>query len=133
MASPVPVFEARSLTKVYYMGEVAVHALRGVDLDLFQSESVVILEPSGRGKSMLLNLLGGLDVPTSGTVRYRDHDLTAADERGLTQYRRRWLFTIGFLKLTFFWKGAVGILLWPVCLGSALRPLLDAIAKRGSP
>jgi hypothetical protein len=44
-----------------------------------------------------------------------------------------WLFTIGFLKLTFFWKGATGILLWPVYLGSALSPLLDAIAKRGSP
>jgi putative ABC transport system ATP-binding protein len=88
MASPVPVFEARSLTKVYHMGEVAVHALRGVDLDLFQSEFVVILGPSGSGKSTLLNILGGLDVPTSGTVRYRDHDLTAADERGLTLYRR---------------------------------------------
>jgi putative ABC transport system ATP-binding protein len=70
------------------MGEVDVHALRGVDLDLFQSEFVVILGPSGSGKSTLLNILGGLDVPTSGTVRYRDHDLTAADERGLTLYRR---------------------------------------------
>lgn len=44
-----------------------------------------------------------------------------------------WLFTIGFLKLTFFWKGATGILLWPVYLGSALSPLLDAVATRGSP
>src|SRR5688500_2113673 len=88
MDSPVPVFEARSLTKVYHMGEVAVHALRGVDLDLFQSEFVVILGPSGSGKSTLLNILGGLDVPTAGTVHYRDHDLTAANERGLTLYRR---------------------------------------------
>ena len=47
MASPVPVFEARSLTKVYHMGEVDVHALRGVDLDLFQSEFIVIPGPSG--------------------------------------------------------------------------------------
>ena len=44
-----------------------------------------------------------------------------------------WLFTIGFLNLTFFWKGVTGILLWPVYLGSALSPLLDTIAKRGSP
>jgi len=44
-----------------------------------------------------------------------------------------WLFTIGFLQLTFFWKGAFGILLWPVYLGSALSPLLQSIAKRGSP
>ena len=44
-----------------------------------------------------------------------------------------WLFTIGFLKLTIFWKGAAGVLLWPVYLGSALSPLVDAIAKRASP
>ena len=88
MAPAVPVFEARGLTKTYHMGEVEVHALRGVDLDLLASEFVVILGPSGSGKSTLLNILGGLDVPTSGNVRYRDHDLTAADERGLTLYRR---------------------------------------------
>ena len=82
VAAHLPVFEARDLTKVYRMGEVEVHALRGVDLDLYESEFVVILGPSGSGKSTLLNILGGLDVPTSGTVRYRDHDLTAADERG---------------------------------------------------
>src|SRR5262245_65571677 len=91
MAPPVPLFEARGLTKVYHMGEVDVHALRGVDLDLFQSEFVVILGPSGSGKSTLLNILGGLDVPSSGTVRYRDHDLSNADERDLTMYRREHL------------------------------------------
>src|SRR5512147_2466439 len=83
-----PVFQASGITKVYHMGEVDVHALRGVDLDLYESEFVVILGPSGSGKSTLLNILGGLDVPSSGTVRYRDHNLTAADEHGLTQYRR---------------------------------------------
>ena len=82
------VFEARGLTKVYRMGEVEVQALRGVDLDLHQSEFVVILGPSGSGKSTLLNVLGGLDTPTAGTVRYRDHILTDADERQLTLYRR---------------------------------------------
>jgi putative ABC transport system ATP-binding protein len=85
---PSPVFEARGLTKIYHMGEVQVQALRGVDLDLFQSEFVVILGPSGSGKSTLLNILGGLDVPSAGTVRYRHHTLTAAEERELTQYRR---------------------------------------------
>jgi putative ABC transport system ATP-binding protein len=82
------VFEARGLTKVYHMGEVEVQALRGVDLDLYESEFVVVLGPSGSGKSTLLNILGGLDVPSSGTVRYRDHNLTAAGEHALTQYRR---------------------------------------------
>ena len=82
------VFVARGLTKVYRMGEVEVHALRGVDLDLYAGEFVVLLGPSGSGKSTLLNILGGLDVPTAGSVSYRDHDLTAAGEAALTRYRR---------------------------------------------
>jgi putative ABC transport system ATP-binding protein len=82
------VFVARGLTKVYHMGEVEVHALQGVDLELYAGEFVVLLGPSGSGKSTLLNILGGLDVPTTGTVRYRDHDLTASDEAALTRYRR---------------------------------------------
>jgi putative ABC transport system ATP-binding protein len=82
------VFHARGLTKTYLMGEVQVHALQGVDLDLFEGEFVVILGPSGSGKSTLLNILGGLDAPTSGVVHFRDHDLVAADDRALTRYRR---------------------------------------------
>jgi len=76
------------------MGDVEVHALRAVDLDLARGEFVVILGPSGSGKSTLLNILGGLDPPTSGEVRFLDHDLTAADERELTRYRRE---HIGFV------------------------------------
>lgn len=83
-----PVFQARELTKIYRMGEVEVHALRSVDLDLYEGELVVLLGASGSGKSTLLNILGGLDVPTSGTVRYRSHDLTNDDDRALTSYRR---------------------------------------------
>jgi putative ABC transport system ATP-binding protein len=83
-----PVFAARGLTKVYRMGEVEVHALRGADLDLYAGEFVVLLGPSGSGKSTLLNILGGLDVPTSGTVRYLDQDLTTSGEAALTRYRR---------------------------------------------
>jgi putative ABC transport system ATP-binding protein len=82
------VFQARGITKVYRMGEVEVHALRGVDLELERSEFVVLLGPSGSGKSTLLNILGGLDVPTAGSVSYHDHDLTRADEAELTRYRR---------------------------------------------
>jgi putative ABC transport system ATP-binding protein len=82
------VFRARGLAKVYRMGEVAVHALRAVDLDLYRGELVVILGPSGSGKSTLLNILGGLDVPTSGTVHFFEHDLTAAHDRDLTRFRR---------------------------------------------
>jgi putative ABC transport system ATP-binding protein len=82
------VFEARAITKVYHMGEVDVHALRGVDLDLFRGEFVVLLGPSGSGKSTLLNILGGLDVPTGGTVRYVNQELTRFDDVALTRYRR---------------------------------------------
>jgi len=95
MANPLPfdsgarpVFEARAVTKIYHMGEVEVRALRDVDLDIFAGELLVLLGASGSGKSTLLNILGGLDVPTSGRVRYQDHDLTAATEKGLTRYRR---------------------------------------------
>lgn len=82
------VFRARGLTKVYPMGAVDVQALRGVDLDLHAGEFVVLLGPSGSGKSTLLNILGGLDVPSSGHVWYHGHDLTAADDRELTAFRR---------------------------------------------
>ncbi len=82
------VFEARGLEKVYRMGEVNVAALRGVDLDLYEGELVVVLGPSGSGKSTLLNILGGLDAPTAGRVRWRDHDLSRADDALLTRYRR---------------------------------------------
>jgi len=82
------VFATRDITKVYHMGEVGVHALRGVDLDLYAGEFVVLLGPSGSGKSTLLNILGGLDSPSAGTVFYRDRQLTDFDDAGLTRYRR---------------------------------------------
>jgi len=87
-ATAEPVFQARDVTKVYPMGEVDVHALRGVSLELYEGEFAVLLGPSGSGKSTLLNILGGLDVPTSGQVFYRGGELTAADDRELTRYRR---------------------------------------------
>jgi putative ABC transport system ATP-binding protein len=85
---PEVVFAAQSVTKVYHMGEVDVHALRGVDLELYAGEFVVLLGPSGSGKSTLLNILGGLDVPTSGHVFYRGDELTEFDDAALTRYRR---------------------------------------------
>ncbi|WP_157016682.1 ABC transporter ATP-binding protein [Mesorhizobium xinjiangense] len=83
-----PIFSAHNLTKVYRSGEVEVFALRGVNLDLEQGEMAVLLGPSGSGKSTLLNIMGGLDRATSGTVHFRDQNLTAFSERQLTRFRR---------------------------------------------
>jgi putative ABC transport system ATP-binding protein len=76
------------------MGEVQVHALRGVDMELYAGELVVLLGPSGSGKSTLLNILGGLDTATDGRVTYHDRDLTKATDKQLTEYRR---YHVGFV------------------------------------
>ncbi len=82
------VFTTQALTKTYATGEVAVHALRGVDLEVRAGEVVVLLGPSGSGKSTLLNIMGGLDQATSGRLYFRDLELTGLDDKGLTDYRR---------------------------------------------
>ncbi|MCK5432309.1 MAG: ABC transporter ATP-binding protein [Gammaproteobacteria bacterium] len=88
------VFKTEGLTKVYQMGNVEVHALRGIDLELYSGELVVLLGVSGSGKSTLLNILGGLDRPTEGQVLYRGHNITHADDNELTDYRR---YHVGFV------------------------------------
>jgi putative ABC transport system ATP-binding protein len=82
------VFRATGLTKVYRNGLIEVQALRGVDFVARRGEFIVILGPSGSGKSTFLNIVGGLDRASGGEVWFEDHQLTALDERGLTQYRR---------------------------------------------
>lgn len=82
------VFHIRDVSKIYKMGEVEVHALRAVNLDFYKGELAVLLGASGSGKSTLLNIIGGLDIPTNGEVIFYDHNLTEADDAGLTEYRR---------------------------------------------
>ena len=82
------VFRVVDLAKVYLMGEIEVHALRGANLEIYSKELVVLLGPSGSGKSTLLNIIGGLDTATSGQVYYRGKELTVANDRELTEYRR---------------------------------------------
>jgi len=94
MPAPVEIYRTAGLTKSYGAGASAVHALRGVDLTVHAGELLVLLGPSGSGKSTLLNILGGLDRATTGQVWFGGLELTALDEEGLTEYRRR---SIGFV------------------------------------
>jgi putative ABC transport system ATP-binding protein len=88
------VFRTEGLTKVYQVGEVTIHALRGVDVSFYRGEFVVLLGASGSGKSTLLNILGGLDTATEGRVFYGAQELTRASDAVLTDYRRHF---VGFV------------------------------------
>src|SRR5918911_4742068 len=88
------ILKAENLVKTYRVGQVDVHALRGVSLEVQEGEFVAIMGPSGCGKSTLLHLLGGLLTPTSGRIMIDDEDLTAASDARRTDIRRR---KIGFV------------------------------------
>jgi putative ABC transport system ATP-binding protein len=81
-------FQIEDVTKVYRTGDVEVQALRGVDAVIYEGEVAVMLGASGSGKSTLLNILGGLDTASSGSVKFREEQLTGYSERQLTLYRR---------------------------------------------
>lgn len=87
-ATSLPLVCTSKLTKIYRMGEVEVLALDAVDFAASAGEFDVILGPSGSGKSTFLNLIGGLDTPTSGEAWFQDHQLAKASEAALTRYRR---------------------------------------------
>ena len=89
-----PILSVHDLRKVYRVGEVDVHALRGVDLDVKRGEFVSVIGPSGSGKSTLFHILGGLTPPTSGTVMMDGRDLLAMSDRERTNLRKR---TVGFV------------------------------------
>ncbi len=76
------------IKKSYRMGDVEIHALDGVDFEIYDGEFVVILGPSGSGKSTLLNIIGGMDGPSAGELRYQGEPILIYDKRSLTAYRR---------------------------------------------
>jgi putative ABC transport system ATP-binding protein len=86
--------EIKNLTKTFRVGEVDVHALRGVNLRVERGEFLAIAGPSGSGKSTLFNILGGLAPPTSGSVSIDGRDLAEMDDRGRTELRKK---SIGFI------------------------------------
>src|SRR5256714_4304597 len=89
-----PIISTRDLKKSYHVGEIDVHALRGVDLDVARGEFLSIIGPSGSGKSSLFHIIGGLTPPTSGQVRVGDDDLSAMTDAQRTHMRKR---TVGFV------------------------------------
>ena len=88
------ILAAKSLSKIYRMGEVDVPALRDASLDIHDGEFLIIVGASGSGKSTLLNLIGGMDRPTGGTISFLGRDLAHASDRELTLYRRN---QVGFV------------------------------------
>jgi putative ABC transport system ATP-binding protein len=89
-----PAISLRGVRKTYGKGEVAVHALRGVDLEIWPEEFVVLLGPSGSGKTTLLNLIGGIEPASEGQIEVSGSDVTDLDEEGRTRFRRE---TVGFI------------------------------------
>lgn len=90
----VKFIEIKKLKKTYNMGEVEVNAIRDINFEIDEGEFVVILGPSGSGKSTLLNLMGGMDLPTEGTVFVDQNEVTNFDDKQLTEFRRH---EIGFV------------------------------------
>jgi putative ABC transport system ATP-binding protein len=94
MTSGEPIISIRGLRKTYHAGEVDVHALRGVDLDVQAGEFLSIVGPSGSGKSTLFHIVGGLTPPTAGTIHIAGRDLLGMSDAERTELRKT---TVGFV------------------------------------
>ena len=86
--------EMKRVTRVYETGDVKIHALSGVDLEIERGELAIIVGPSGAGKTTLLNLLGGMDTATDGSIQVDGRELVGLRGRELTRFRR---YDVGFV------------------------------------
>lgn len=98
MENQQPLIEIRNVTKVYRMGDIEVHALRGVSLQVYPGEMIAIMGASGSGKSTLMNILGALDVPSSGSYLLNGQDVGQMNDDRLADIRNR---KIGFVFQSF--------------------------------
>jgi putative ABC transport system ATP-binding protein len=94
MTDRAPIISMRGLQKTYHVGDVDVHALRGLDLDVQPGEFMAVVGPSGSGKSTLFNIIGGLTHPTAGTIRIAGRDLFGMSDAERTDLRKN---TVGFV------------------------------------
>ncbi len=92
------IIQIEKLHKVYVLGKTKVHALRGIDMDVLRGEYLAIMGPSGSGKSTLMNIIGCLDVPTTGTYRLNGQDVSGLNDDELAKIRNK---EIGFVFQTF--------------------------------
>ncbi len=113
--------ELKGITKTFRLGDEELHALDNVSLHIEQGEFVALIGPSGSGKSTLANIIGGLDRPTSGTVRVEDQDLSHVRDNKLSDYRNR---HIGFVFQSFNLQGN------STTLENVMLPLVFARMKR---
>ncbi|MGO4214036.1 ABC transporter ATP-binding protein [Terriglobus sp. YAF25] len=92
--SKMPIIQVRQLTKTYRVGDVDVHALRGMDLDVAKGEFIAVVGSSGSGKSTLFNILGGLTPPSTGSIHIGGKDLSHMTNAERTNMRKN---TVGFV------------------------------------
>jgi putative ABC transport system ATP-binding protein len=117
-----PVIELQDICKVYQMGEVEVHALRGASLEVYEGEILTIMGPSGSGKSTMMNIIGCLDQPTDGTYLLEGDDVSHLHDDDLAAIRNR---RIGFVFQTF------NLLARTTALQNVTLPLIYAGVARG--
>jgi putative ABC transport system ATP-binding protein len=128
---PPAVIEARDVTKQYDEGDAAVHALRGVSLDIERGKLTAIMGPSGSGKSTLMHILAGLDRPTSGTVAIDGVEITTLNDYELTMHRRERIgFVFQFFNLLPMLTAEENITLPLSITGSSKPDELEELLKR---